>query len=244
MTPPLLTRIVVLCFFSVLCIQIHTQIHNTPPITNLIAEKGLYKQAHTHLRFSTSMSSPQIALESIKTLAFLLNLSLTLNNPKTHDNTSSVNQDSSPSILGTTDRKKEEQRTSSDFAQAAFTQLAAAASSSSMTETTQTVPEDISSDLALFVNHVNDKLPLPLLVLLNLIPSHKSAKVRKAGVEFLCKCILVDTYSIWKKGDTVSAVVLGTEKKERQYQSVTHANDLVDGALECLLTMLGGDEGE
>ncbi len=49
-----------------------------------------------------------------------------------------------------------------------------------------------------FVHNVKQRIPFPLTILCHLIPTHASTKVRKAGVQFLCKCILVDTYMVWR----------------------------------------------
>lgn len=206
----------------------------------LNTEKKIFKQAMTHLRFSTSMSSPKIASESIKTLALLLSRSLaSQRSPKD----SNFKEDPKKVlVLDTRERENEELQSSSDSPQVAYTQLATAVSSLT-TGTTRVIAEDITNDNISFARNMNERLPTPLLALLNLIPSHKSAKVREVGAE-LCKCILIDTYSFWYKDNALDVLGSETIRNEGQHQDISKGNDLIDGALECLFTMIGGDEGK
>lgn len=52
-----------------------------------------------------------------------------------------------------------------------------------------------------FYNEINSRLPAPLILLMNLLPTASSPKLRQAATE-LCRAILVETHSMWNQKET------------------------------------------
>jgi hypothetical protein len=73
-----------------------------------------------------------------------------------------------------------------------------------------------------FLQEVNSRLPAPLILLLNLLPTASSPKLRQAASD-LCHSILVETRSIWEQDETSNVlqsaieccITLSRDKDER-----------------------------
>ena len=52
-----------------------------------------------------------------------------------------------------------------------------------------------------FYDIVRSRLPAPLILLMNLLPTASSSKLRQATTE-LCRTILVETHSMWNRKET------------------------------------------
>jgi 3-keto-L-gulonate-6-phosphate decarboxylase len=52
-----------------------------------------------------------------------------------------------------------------------------------------------------FFNEIHSRLPAPLVLLSNLLPTASSPKLRQAATE-LCHAILVETHSVWDQDET------------------------------------------
>lgn len=61
-----------------------------------------------------------------------------------------------------------------------------------------------------FLQEVNSRLPAPLILLLNLLPTASSPKLRQASSD-LCLSILVETRSIWEQEETSNVLQSATE---------------------------------
>ena len=200
----------------------------------------LFKQLHLHLRFSTPTSSPKLAVRYIKVLSLLLNKTLTTPQSKESD---SIREDKNlisdaPNGIEVSTKKfmvaisniktKTKNNNIINNSKEAFDN-----------DTESTLPRNGDNDgdnsrrtdeINVFIENVKQRIPFPLSVLCKLISTHKLTKVRVAGIQFLCKCILVDTFAIWEEHHDES----DNEERELNHSS----KSLVENAFECLVIMM------
>ena len=102
-------------------------------------------------------------------------------------------------------------------------------------ESSQPLPMEVRQ----FCINVHKTVPEPLVLLLKLIPMHKSLNVRRMGASALCTSILIDTNVSWRCD--VSGNVDNTIG-----QSIDRASpeELIIAALECIVTMSTDENGE
>ncbi len=103
-------------------------------------------------------------------------------------------------------------------------------SSSDDDSTSSTANTNGNHEYTTFVKNVKQKIPFPLTILFKLIPTHSSIKVRLAGLEMLCKCILVDTFTFW---DDDMDINYPTGDSGSGFH-----NALQESAFECLMVMM------
>ena len=84
----------------------------------------------------------------------------------------------------------------------------------------------MSVELKTMMQQVNKHVTPLLLIILKLLSSHKSVDVRKTGVDYLCRSLLVITEKAWEKAP-----------KEK-------VGDIQVGALECLLSLQENENGK
>jgi len=98
--------------------------------------------------------------------------------------------------------------------------------------------------LETFVDETNERLPGPLCVLLHLIMSHRSKRIRTSGAG-LCRIILVETNHVWmKKKQSIDIndlkMVPSLSKKDEKEEK----NKLMLTALETCLSFLNDEYGK
>ena len=86
-------------------------------------------------------------------------------------------------------------------------------------QSTNSEDAQLSVELKTMMQQVNTHVTPVLLIILKLLSSHKSIDVRKTGVDYLCRTLLVKTEKAW-----------GKDSKEK-------VGDVKIGALECLLSL-------
>jgi len=168
------------------------------------------------LRFSIADSSPKIAGQCLETLAMLLSMTLPWNKDA-YDETGDC-------LIARENEKHVADAASALLRvvnEAEWTATDIGASS------TRSTSEDEE-----FSKQVRSRLSSPILILLTLILDHGSRHVRLAGIDFFCRSILVDTYRFW------------ADEANDVYGATSRNNSLIQNTTECVLAMLGDDDGK
>ena len=202
---------------------------------------GLFKLAITSSRVQAAgaLSSSKLGAKAIRTIAFVLDVSLSSSSRPV-----GATEDSAEDLLST-----EVSGSASAMASAAAQLLAAAASAGATTASTSlpsvdnddtTSPPKQSTTLSPFLEEVNVRLPVPLKVLLGICTVHRSASIKRAGI-CLCTALLVDTRDVWASKKIPS---MGEKSEGGGDGDKINANevDLERAALECCLSLLGDDD--
>ena len=102
-------------------------------------------------------------------------------------------------------------------------------------KSSQSLPMEVRQ----FCINVHKTVPEPLVLLLKLIPMHKSLNVRRMGASALCKSILIDTNASWR-----CDVSDNGDKTIGQSIDRASSEELIIAALECVVTMSTDENGK
>ena len=124
---------------------------------------------------------------------------------------------------------------SPQYRDASYALLRASSKDDNLRTSHQSLPKDVRQ----FCVNVHKAVPEPLILLLALIPLHKSLTVRRIGALFLCKSILIDTNDSWQCGMSDDS----DDGIEREMYGESSEVPII-AALECLITMSTDEDGE
>ena len=175
----------------------------------ICVSQALFREALLHVRFTTSQSSPKIATETIWTLSVLLNRTLSI---ETMFDSYPYHTNAADALL-----------------------FASSVDGNLQKESSQSLPMEVRQ----FCINVHKTVPEPLVLLLKLIPMHKSLNVRRMGASALCKSILIDTNASWR-----CDVSDNGDKTIGQSIDRASSEELIIAALECVVTMSTDENGK
>lgn len=206
----------------------------------------MFKELHLHLRYSTPYSSPKLAIELMSVLVLLMER--TLQPTRYHRHVQPYHEqgnDDYEETHGSNGLKESTQKLllAVSKLKTASTVTSSGHDGSNKSENQSTRTSEFDYEYTMFIKNVKRRIPFPLTILCKLLPIHSSSKVRMAGVQLLCKCILVDTVEIWGQCDNCDD---GDRNSVGDAPCDIFKSNLQETAFEHLMIMMGDEsvEGE